>query len=1011
MLPNYEFSTDLPEDSDIFVTITPYNDEGDALTCAQEQFRTEFIPVPPICTNLTSPVNGATGVLIGTNLSWVPVENATGYLVVVGTTSGGIEVVNNIDVNNTTTYDIPDDLQEDRLHFVTIIPYNDEGDATGCIEETFRTGNSTSPPSCALLSSPANGSTSVAPDTELSWNGSSSADGYRITMGTTSGGTELFSGDLGDTTSYIPTNDFAFGATIYVTIIAYNVNGDAVGCTEESFTIAEPPACTTLITPANDATNVPIDTGIEWNAIADADGYKLTVSGSTIAGNNLTDFDVPTGTTYAFANDFNRGETITVTITPYNSIGDAIGCTSESFMIIPPPVPPCTTLMTPANSATDVARGADISWNAVTDADGYKLTVSGSTSTANNLTNFDVSSGTTHSFTNDFDQGETVSVTIIPYNAIGDAIGCTTETFTIRPVPVCTSLITPTDSAIDVATDTDMSWTVVSDAIGYRLTVVASSTTANNVTGIDIPSGNTYTFPNDFEQGEVVTVTITPYNESGDAIGCTSEGWTIKSVPSCTNLVTPADGSVAISVDTNIEWTPVAEATGYKLTVLGSTSNANNLTDFDVTAGNTYNFGNNFQQGETVTVTITPYNEVGDAMGCSSESFTLESVPLCTNLIAPANGAAVTQANNISWNAVANADGYKLTISGNNTNVNDITDFDIKETTYDFPNDFTQGEVVTVTITPYNEVGNAIGCTSERFTIRPVPSCTNLLSPANNAAQVSVMSDISWNPSFDADGYRLSVGTSPNGTDIVNNEDVALLTSYNIAEDLPSQTLIYVTIIPYNVSGEAVGCTSDSFTTEVIIPDCTVLSSPFNRETDVDVETTLIWDVVEKTDGYFLSIGTSPNGTDILANQDIGLSTTYSHSGAFPYNTEIFVTITPYNSAGEAIQCEQQSFTTLIRDDETKYGFSPDGDGINEYWHIGNIESHPENVVTIYNRWGDAVFRLDNYDNSQNVFRGEANMKTKMGAGTLPGGTYFFNIQIDGENTLQKTKGFVVIKR
>ena len=143
----------------------------------------------------------------------------------------------------------------------------------------------------------------------------------------------------------------------------------------------------------------------------------------------------------------------------------------------------------------------------------------------------------------------------------------------------------------------------------------------------------------------------------------------------------------------------------------------------------------------------------------------------------------------------------------------------------------------------------------------------------------------------------------------------------------------------------------------------------------------------------------------------MGSLTSYMHNGEFPFDTEIFVTVTPYNSKGDAVQCEPQSFTTLIPEDETKYGFSPDGDGVNEYWHIDNIEYYPENMVTIYNRWGDLVFQIENYDNTSSVFRGEANRMTKMGASDLPAGTYFFNIDVPRENILKKTKGYVVLKR
>ncbi|PHN95387.1 hypothetical protein CSC80_08665 [Maribacter sp. 6B07] len=1008
-ITTYDLTTDLPEDSDIFVTIIPYNDEGDATSCTEESFHTEIIPVPPTCTNLTSPLNGATDVAIDSHLSWTAISNATGYLVTVGTTSGGIEIVNNIDVGNVTTHDIPADLQEARLHFVTIIPYNDEGDATGCMEETFTTGDSTSPPSCTTLTAPINGASAVDPATNLSWTELTSATGFKLSVGTSSGSSDIFTGDVGNVTTYDLTANLPESTTIYVTVTPYNDNGDAIGCTEETFITDGPPLCTTLIAPLDGATNIDVDTNIEWNAVANSNGYRVTVIASNSTANNMTDFEITTGTTFDFSNDFIQGETVTVTIKPYNDSGEASGCTSESFTIVPPPIPNCTSLITPLNNTFDADIDTDISWNAVTGATGYKLTVTASESTNNNLNEVDVIA-TSYDFTSDFIQGETVTVTIKPYNNSGEAAGCTTETFTIKPVPTCTNLTQPTNGDMAVVTNTSISWNTVTDAIGYFVTVSGSSSTTNNVTDLKT-TNTTLDFSESFNQGETVSVTITPYNESGNAIGCSTESFTIEALPVCTTLVLPANGDIDVPVNTDLEWAEIAEADGYLLSVTGSTSSANNINELDITTGNTYTFTSDFEQGETVEVIIIPYNNAGEAIGCSSESFNIKAIPNCTNLIAPIDGAELAEVNEISWNTIPNANGYKLTITSNNSTENNVTNLEITDTSYVLPNEFNEGETVTVTIIPYNEVGDALGCTAESFTIRPLPSCTSLISALQNTNNVAVTADIEWNASNDADGYRISIGTSANGNDIVNNEDVASLTSYILNEDLPSETLIFVSITPYNTSGDAIGCNYDSFTTEIIAPNCSSLMSPANGETNVPLESTITWEDVDKTDGYRISIGTSPDTNDILDNLDMGLATQYTHGEEFPFNTEIYVTIIPYNSVGEAMACDQQSFTTLTPEDETKYGFSPDGDGINEYWHIEHIEYYPENVVSIYNRWGDMVFQIKNYDNASNVFSGIANMSTKLGADQLPTGTYFFNIEIDGETILRKTQGFLVLKR
>ncbi|TSE08869.1 gliding motility-associated C-terminal domain-containing protein [Aquimarina algiphila] len=104
-------------------------------------------------------------------------------------------------------------------------------------------------------------------------------------------------------------------------------------------------------------------------------------------------------------------------------------------------------------------------------------------------------------------------------------------------------------------------------------------------------------------------------------------------------------------------------------------------------------------------------------------------------------------------------------------------------------------------------------------------------------------------------------------------------------------------------------------------------------------------------------------------------------------------------------------FVTPLEEDQTRYGFSPDDDGINEYWEINGIDNYPNNKVLIYNRWGDLVFEVDGYNNTSRVFRGIANRKRSLGGDKLPEGTYFFDIKIEGAHNLKKETGFLVLKR
>ena len=99
---------------------------------------------------------------------------------------------------------------------------------------------------------------------------------------------------------------------------------------------------------------------------------------------------------------------------------------------------------------------------------------------------------------------------------------------------------------------------------------------------------------------------------------------------------------------------------------------------------------------------------------------------------------------------------------------------------------------------------------------------------------------------------------------------------------------------------------------------------------------------------------------------------------------------------------EKEIIVDLIYQIDPTKVFSPNGDGRNDSWYIGDIDKYPNATLTIYNRWGTEVYQSRGYDNN---WQG-----TWKGGNTLPMATYYYVINLNGDDN-QVVTGSVTIVR
>ncbi|RXM51571.1 MULTISPECIES: hypothetical protein [unclassified Chryseobacterium] len=105
------------------------------------------------------------------------------------------------------------------------------------------------------------------------------------------------------------------------------------------------------------------------------------------------------------------------------------------------------------------------------------------------------------------------------------------------------------------------------------------------------------------------------------------------------------------------------------------------------------------------------------------------------------------------------------------------------------------------------------------LTANLTPGCPFVISPANNAQFITLSPSISWQSVMGATSYKISLGTTPGGTDVINHQTVNGV-SYNLSPSivLNNDTNYYFKVTAVSANGESSGCAEYTFKTIPPIP-------------------------------------------------------------------------------------------------------------------------------------------------------------------------------------------------
>src|SRR5690606_16135403 len=328
-------------------------------------------------------------------------------------------------------------------------------------------------------------------------------------------------------------------------------------------------------------------------------------------------------------------------------------------------------------------------------------------------------------------------------------------------------------------------------------------------------------------------------------------------------LVSPSSGSVGVSLPAVLSWQPVEGALSYRVQLTAVGGSGAVVFDGDV-PGTSAEVGG-LSAGAVYEWRVRALNAAGQGPWSEPWGFTAAPppvvVPAAAILIAPQNQAAeVPLISSLTWAAVDGADTYRIQLWKDGEDATKLLDVEgITDLSYavSLP-DHEAG--YSWRVRAANVAGHGPWSDSWHFTTvsAPVaiPESPNLIAPQNQAAEVPLISSLTWAAVDGADTYRIQLWKD--GEDANKLLDEEGITNLSYAVSLPDHDAgDSWRVRAANVAGHGPWSDIWHFTTDaapLVIPEVPALVAPHSSAEEPSLNPVLNWQDVSNADRYHVQL-------------------------------------------------------------------------------------------------------------------------------------------------------------
>ncbi|TAL70438.1 MAG: T9SS type A sorting domain-containing protein [Bacteroidetes bacterium] len=531
-------------------------------------------------------------------------------------------------------------------------------------------------------------------------------------------------------------------------------------------------------------------------------------------------------------------------------------------------------------------------------------------------------------------------------------------------------LVTPNDTAKNVAKNVTLRWRRIQFATRYSIQIALDSgftsiiESDNSVLDTFYTASNLYYNTNYFWR-------VKCYNYGGETNWSVKRSFTTSiAPPGIPGLIQPGDEQSNQPVNLFFSWSqsvPAAEKFRFQL-ARNSNFTSMVLDSQNITATSIIVM-NKLDSSNTYYWRVKANNIGGESPWSEVWSFTtISAYPGIVTLVEPENNTIkLNLSPQFRWNKSSLATKYLFQLATDNS-FTDIVNNDstVTDTLHTVTPDLLNDMTYYWRVKPFNSTGPGIWSQTWAFhTIMAKPDAPVFVYPADGDINVQLRPKFLWNISTRAERYPIQVSHDSGFTNKIYDIVIVQDTSYTGDLDFQRNQVYWWRLKAINYAGESDWTSSASFTTLVMAPTATLLVTPPPGDTSVPVLTSFTWYSTPGADSYVLQVSNDFRFLILYVNKTGITDTTYTLENPLDYLKEFYWRVRAVNVGGEGQWSDYSNFFTeqftAVEDEYIDDYFSVSPNPVYNTFELKfNLNQEEYVTATLYNISGQEISRLVN---------------------------------------------------